>query len=74
MSNIPYQEHMHHCDEEIIVIEECFCDEYGVWPVGTWVSCGWRIANYSRNSLLLLIFVTHPGQIDHCLLYIGFVS
>jgi hypothetical protein len=30
MSNTPYQEHMHHCDEEVVVMEECFCDEYGV--------------------------------------------
>ncbi len=38
MSNTPYKEHMHHGDEEVIVSEGCFCDEYGVYPVGTWVS------------------------------------
>jgi len=30
MSNTPYEEHMRHGDEEVIVIDGCFCDEYGV--------------------------------------------
>ena len=35
--NTPFKEHTHHGGEETFVIEGCFCDEYGVYPAGTWV-------------------------------------
>ncbi len=35
--NTPFKEHTHHGGEEVFVIEGCFCDEYGVYPAGTWV-------------------------------------
>ncbi len=35
--NTTFKEHTHHGGEEAFVIEGSFCDEYGVYPAGTWV-------------------------------------